>query len=584
MTITYHLANSQNNSILHQEHLEIGLKMEKLDISDQTKMVNDSITLMTLGNSLESQNQNLIIEKQSVMPVLVQTTKKKILKDKSNTSVKTIQMPQLLKILDQDSIGKDQDLIPFWKASTQEMSNKLWSPIETEYVDLDLNLLNGSLKKQMLNSWFSTKILIKKTSLESSQMTFLQSLQSLLPKIMDLEQEYIKGQEKKNNKKEKLDKPEAEKSIRIRIKFNKEQKKTLNKWFGVRRWIYNRCLHMINTGKAKKNMKDLREKVIKNENYKTENTWMLDNSDFDLRDEAMRDLLKNIKSNNEKSKTQGCKFKMKFKCKKDKNDSISVLGKKWNKNDNFYSSIFNIDNINSTEPLPKELKYTSRLKKSPLNKYYLCIPKPLGLQSENQAQGKMIFIDPGVKTFITGFDPSGKIIMWGVRDIAVIARLLHYKNKLQGRIKKEKTHKKRFTMKRALLRIYKRIENLISELHKKLAKWLCENYQYIFIPRLNFHKCKKLNSKSKAKMAAYSHCSFLNRLVNKSREYKKSFVLEVNEAFTSKTCSNCGNQHETLGNKDIYECLNCGITIGRDINASKNVMLRYFSQRAKLII
>ena len=83
-------------------------------------------------------------------------------------------------------------------------------------------------------------------------------------------------------------------------------------------------------------------------------------------------------------------------------------------------------------------------------------------------------------------------------------------------------------------------------------------------------------------MAAYRHCAFVDRLINKTRETKDSFVLEVNEAYTSKTCSQCGYQHETLKNKDVYKCVNCKLKIGRDINASKNVMLRYFTKRVSL--
>ncbi|NDC96547.1 hypothetical protein EB077_14680 [bacterium] len=37
-------------------------------------------------------------------------------------------------------------------------------------------------------------------------------------------------------------KEEAGKAIRIRIYPDKTQKQTLSKWFGVRRWIYNKCL------------------------------------------------------------------------------------------------------------------------------------------------------------------------------------------------------------------------------------------------------------------------------------------------------------------------------------------------------
>ena len=251
---------------------------------------------------------------------------------------------------------------------------------------------------------------------------------------------------------------------------------------------------------------------------------------YDLRDEALRDLLKNYDSNFAKAQNNEHSFTLKFISKK-QNQSISVLSKKWNKKNNFYSEIFKPENMKTSEELPKELNYTSRLKKTQLNKYYLCIPEPLNTVGENQALGKMIFIDTGVKTFLTGYDPSGKIIQWGEKDIGVIARLIHYKNKLQSKTKLQCKNKiddrtsiymykssKRNRMSKAMLRINNRINNLVDELHKKLSKWLVENYQYIFIPRLNFHNCTKLIKKSKSNMAAYRHCAFVDRLINKTRE------------------------------------------------------------------
>ena len=577
MTIIYHHGNLQNNSMSHQEHLEHGQKTVKLNILDPI-IQEEEFTMLKMSNvSLELQKQTEI-KKQSVMQELVPIIKKKTLKDKSNILKMPTQMQQSLKTLDPVLIGKDQDLCQFWNKFSQELSTKLWLPTETEFVDLDMNSWNGSSKKLMLKSWFSTKILQKQSSLENSQMIYLQSLQSSLPKIMELELESTKEKEKKKKIKNEKLKLEAGKSKLIRIYLTSDQKIKLKKWFGVRRWIYNKCLYLIKNNLAKATITDLREKVIKNKNYENENKWML-NYEFDLRDEAARDLLKNIDAN----KAKGKKFSMQFKSKKDKNDSISVLSKKWNKKNNFYSDIFNVSKISSSEKIPDKLDYTCRLKRTPTNKYFLCIPEPLKMESDNQAsKGNMIFIDPGQKTFLTGYDPSGKIIIWGERDIGVIARLLHYKNKLQGRITKINNAKKRYTMKRALLRINEHIYNLVDELHKKLSKWLLENYQYVFIPKLNFHKCKNLNNKSKCKMASYRHCSFVDRLINKSREYKNSKVLIVNESYTSKTCSRCGNQHETLKNKDVYECNSCNLKISRDINASKNVMLRYFSQRVNL--
>lgn len=563
-----------NNLILPQELSDYGLKMEKLDVFVQIKLVEDFIIQVTLNKSLVL-TQLLKTKKPFVMQELVLPIKKKILKDKKLSLNKNILMRSSSKTLDLVSIGKEKALIPFWNKSSQEISKKLWSPIKTDYVDLELNSLNGSSKNLMLNSWFSAKILIKKTSLVSSQKIYLQSLQSSLLEITDLEPELTEDKEKNLIQLEK--KVPAGKAKLIRVYFNRNQKNLLKQWFGCRRWIYNKCLDAIKNHKIKANKKSLREFVINNKNFKTENTWMID-YEYDLRDEAMNDLLNNIKTNLAK----GGKFSMKFKSKKDmnkRNESLSVLSKKWNKKNNFYSPIFRPDKVNSSEKLPDKLNYTSRLKRTPTNKYYFCFPQELELRGENQAN-KMIFIDPGVKTFLTGYDPEGKIIIWGERDIGFIARLKHYKNKLQGKHVKIKNKGKKNNIRKAIMRINERIFNLVEELHKKLTKWLVENYNYIFLPRLNFHLCKKLNKKSKEKMAAYSHCRFMKRLENKIREYPTTKLIEVKEDFTSKTCSNCGSLHKSLKNKDLYKCEECKIEIGRDINASKNIMLKYLTLRA----
>lgn len=533
-----------------------------------------------MSNEFLGSNQTNLTKSRSVTQELVVTTKNKILKGKLKFLKENTQTEKLSKTLDLVSIGTDQALTQFWSKSTMGMSKQLWSPTKTECVDLDYSLWNGSSKNLMLNSWFSTRIMNSKTHLQSSQKIYFQSLQSLLPKIMALEQENIEEKEKKPKKKKRLKKKkkQAEKAIKIRIYPTKDQKITLKEWFGVTRFIYNKCLYEMNKNKDKKlTLKELRKRIINNDNYKEKDQWML-KYEYDLRDEALQDLLKNIKSNLEK----GNKFEIKYKRKKDKENSISVLAKKWNKKNNFYSCIFKPNLLKSSENLPSKLMYTSRLMVTSTKKYYLAIPKPLKMVGENQAlKNSMIFLDPGVKNFLTGYDPSGKVIVFGERDIGRIARLLHYKRKINSKMSKA-NHKKKINLKKAMLIIFEKIRNLVSEMHKKLTKWLCENYTNIYLPRLNFHKCKNLNKKSKEKMASLSHCKFIERLINKTREYSSTKVYEVNEAFTSKTCSNCGNQKENLGNKDDYYCDNCNLKIGRDINASKNIMLRYFTKRAKL--
>ena len=54
------------------------------------------------------------------------------------------------------------------------------------------------------------------------------------------------------------------------------------------------------------------------------------------------------------------------------------------------------------------------------------------------------------------------------------------------------------------------------------------------------------------------------------------------EAYTSKTCCNCGHIDQKLGNKDVYNCKECGIEVLRDINGAINILLRFFTKRAGL--
>lgn len=639
MNNTSHLIGSQNNSMSHLVLLEDGQKMEKLDVSDQT-MENASTTSMMSQKSLVSNPSNQTPVTPSVMHVSVLSTKKKILTDKSTCSNNITQMQESSKTLALDSIGIDQDLKPFWNSSTQKMSQRLWLPTKTDCVDLATSSWNGSSEKLMLKSWFSTRMMTSKTSLENSQMIFLQSLQSLLQKTMDLEQLTTENKETERLKKQQIQKQKRDqrilelqaletsearneriakhnlylarvekrevaktkrtqraqekchkqgiqweepvpkqqpsRSLRVRIYPDKTQKQTLREWFGVRRWIYNKCLSVMKTG-VNPTQEELRKRVVNNNNFEAFNTWML-NYDYDLRDEAMRDFVKNIDSN----KAKGKSFEMRYKSKRDHKQSISVLGKKWNKPKNFYSPVFNPSKLVSSEDLPTQLKYTSRLVHTASNKYFLCIPQPTELQSDNQAHKNMIFIDPGQVDFATCFDPSGKIVVCGEGDSSRIAKLLHWRRKLTSKISKTQKTKTKRRLSIALFRLNEHIDNLVKELHKKLALWLCQNYQTIYIPRLNFHNCKNLNKRSRSVLASLQHCEFVNRLIHKSKEFKNCQVIEVNEACTTKTCGNCGNYNLEIKSNRSYDCKKCGISIGRDVNASRNIMLRYFTNKFKL--
>ena len=119
--------------------------------------------------------------------------------------------------------------------------------------------------------------------------------------------------------------------------------------------------------------------------------------------------------------------------------------------------------------------------------------------------------------------------------------------------------------------------NLIDELHWKTINNIVKNNDYIFYGDIKSHnivkhKKNKTLNKNTNDLKFYE---FKKRLLEKAEE-KNKVVYMVNEAYTTKTCSMCGNINNLVGSSEIYKCKNknCNIHIGRDINAAKNILMK----------
>ncbi|KAG2381876.1 hypothetical protein C9374_005668 [Naegleria lovaniensis] len=271
---------------------------------------------------------------------------------------------------------------------------------------------------------------------------------------------------------------QADKSMKIHLYPNEQERTTLNQWMGTARWIYNKRLEFTHNFKdVKKNKKNFRTFVVNNDNYQTEN------------------------------------------------------------------------------------------------------------QGENQApqhSGQVVALDPGVRTFQTTFDLNGYSTKWGSGGAERIGRLCCAYDKLQSKWSQpEVRHCKRYKYKRAGRRIQQKIRNIVDDLHKKLCLWLCRNYQVILLPSFETQKMvkklhRRINSKTARKMLTWSHYRFKQRLLHKAREYPWTHIYIVNEAYTSKTCSCCGHIH-TVGSSEVFRCPSCGSIFDRDINAARNILLRFLT-------
>jgi putative transposase len=280
------------------------------------------------------------------------------------------------------------------------------------------------------------------------------------------------------------------------------------------------------------------------------------------------------------------KFVVSFKSRKATSDSIALLAKHYKTRGVFHPSFWNSIPLEASEPLPDKLEYDCRLQRTRLGKFYLCIPQPLQYKTTGPEQPSVIALDPGVRTFQTGYCPNGSTTSFGDRDIGRVANMCRRMDKLQSKCDKAEQHKHRYRMRKAMQRMRDRIRNLVDDCHHKVAKQLCSNYTTILLPLFETRNMvsrikRRINGKTARMMLTWSHYRFRQTLLNKAREYPWVEVVIVDESFTSKTCGKCGQLHHTLGSNKTFSCPQCGFTLDRDVNGARNILLKFLTEHER---
>jgi transposase len=391
----------------------------------------------------------------------------------------------------------------------------------------------------------------------------------------------------------------------VKVKFSSFQHSILQEWIKQCTIVYNKCIEFSKRENIdKKILYDYTK--LKLLVFKELYTEIDTTTPYDMLTDSVREFCSNLKSCVTNLKENNIdKFEIKEKTKKEV-ESVFVSGKSINTNGIYIRNLTKtknfkiiydkiLKNINSEKiECDCRLIYDSFFKE-----YYLKVPFYTNVKVVENRE-PVVSLDPGEKIFMTYYslDECGMIgdniripILQHEKKVRKYQRILK-----QNKNRKQKKLKHKNVIKRKLRKSYIRINNLVKDLHNQTANYLTNKYDNILIPvfetqnmvktsriknqdkqdltKVKEYKRKsRLNGRVKFVLNMLSHYSFRQHLLHKCNE-KGCNMIMVSEEYTSQCCGKCGKCSINYCNKRVKKCENCSLEIDRDVNGSRNILIK----------
>lgn len=378
---------------------------------------------------------------------------------------------------------------------------------------------------------------------------------------------------------------------KIRIYPDLQQKQLLAKCFGTSRFLYNCALNLVQETQTTKNdiiwsLPWFRQRLIPKEKDLPKELLWLKEVPYDTRALAIRDVIYAFKSNFQLLK-KGLITKFQVKPRSARGTQMCHVDHRALKPD---LRLF-------TRRLKKKLRVRKKTQKwwkahiKEINResliikengrYYLILPLNKEVDTSLKTRKPIVTLDPGVRTFQSFYSPDGICGKIGDGTSLKLNRLGTRIDKLTSLASAASNKRIRKNLKDRWRVLRTKIRNTIRDLHWKTASYLCRNWQLIVISDFQVQqmipkRLRKIRSKTVRQMLSLSHYAFRQRLLFKA-ESLGCQVSIWNEAYTTKTCGNCGGIQE-MGGKRSYDCKKCNVISDRDIGAARTFLIRFLTE------
>lgn len=358
-----------------------------------------------------------------------------------------------------------------------------------------------------------------------------------------------------------------ERAYVVRIYPNKAQRSRIERTFGCRRWVYNRCLEVRKaayeaTGKSPSRWELDRMLPA----WKAEHPWLRE-ADSHALQQAVRDLCAAYDHFFRRVRQGGKPGYPRFKSKSDPGQSFRT---NWGVSvpDERHLRLPKLGAVRDRVSRPVEGRIVSAtVKRAPSGKYF-CVLSCTGCPEAPMAEGEVpvLGIDAGVRDLMVRSDD---VRVASPRALAKAERRLAKEQRRLSR--KRKGSRNRAKQRLKVARAHEAVADRRKDAVHKATTQAMRESQAIAVEDLNVEGMKRNRRLAKAVSDA-SMAEAARQLEYKCAWHGRPFVKVDRFYPSSKTCSACGHVLPGLPlSVREWRCPECGATHDRDLNAATNI-------------